>query len=115
VVGTPDFVCDVLERDTLRRVRIARFVTEGMTPERLQKMVTDCIRLADGEDFFRQGRMNEISTARRLFVRLGVLRYDFSCADLARHMKMSRSAVSRMVGGSARIDRLDYLLEMMGL
>ncbi|MFP4164652.1 MAG: transposase [Chitinispirillaceae bacterium] len=66
-------------------------------------------------DLFIRGRRNLRSRIREQFVLQGIFRYEFSGADLARYMGISRSAVSRMVenaaGGSKRMENVHRILE----
>ncbi len=65
------------------------------------------------EDIFRQGRLNELSTARQLFATIGHCYYQFSCTDIAKYLKITTSAVSMMISRSNRITELNYLKEMI--
>lgn len=59
------------------------------------------------DDLYLQGYRNRISEVRETFVLLGVYLFEFSGADLARYLGITRSAVSRMISRCAASMRQD--------
>ncbi len=70
VIGDNAFTQNVIELDGSRRARIARHVMENLTMEGMLQKVKMSIDFGSG-DIFRQGRLNELSTARQLFATIG--------------------------------------------
>ncbi len=112
VLGDSDFTQKVIELDASRKARIARHVMENLTMEGMLQKVKMSVDFSSG-DFFRQGRLNELSTARQLFATIGHCYYQFSCTDIAKYLKITASAVSMMISRSNRITELYFLKEMI--
>ena len=91
---------------------MARYVRENITLDDMLEKVKICVDFGTG-DIFRQGKLNEISTARQLFAIFGHCNYEFKCSDIAKHLKITASAVSSMVSRSKRIEGLDFLKRMI--
>ena len=83
-----------------------------MTADQVLSIVSDAIHL-DKEEILKQGRLNDISTARQLFAVAGTLYFEFTNICLARILGVSGSAVSKMVSRSKRIVGLELLKEMV--
>ncbi len=112
VIGDKDFTQNVIELDNCRKARIARHVMEDITLDGMLQKVIVIAGIGYG-DIFRQGRLNELSTARQLFATIGHCDYQFSCTDIAKFLKITASAVSMMISRSNRITELNYLKEMI--
>lgn len=110
VIGSSEFIRMVLEKDRLRRARIARHLISGVSLEMLHEnlQISFC---SQKDELFLQGRINQKSTARELFAYAGVCRYDFLTTELAEYLKTTASAVSRMISRFGRISDRDYLLD----
>ncbi|MFP4163552.1 MAG: transposase [Chitinispirillaceae bacterium] len=87
VIGTYAFVQKVLESHGLRLTRMKLNLMRNPSAD-LEALEEKLKTLAP----FREGKVS-----RSLFVLMGVLKLEYSCADLARYMGVSRSTVSRMV------------------
>ncbi len=112
VIGDNVFTQNVIELDASRKARIARHVMENLTMEGMLQKVKMSVDLSS-VDFFRQGRLNELSTARQLFAIIGHCDYQFSCIDIAKYLKITASAVSMMISRSSRITELNFLKEII--
>lgn len=110
IIGTPDFVQDTFNKDKCRRTRIARYCTENVTFQIMHQTITALLDL-DDDMLLKQGKLNVKSTARELFVYMGKYRYDYSGAQLAGYLKVTESAISRMIKRFQNIDNKDYLLK----
>lgn len=109
VLGKPQFVKHVLQLDQCRRARIARHISENINFDIIQNQVTNLLNLPN-EALFRQGQFDVRSTARELFVSVGKLRFDFSAAQMAKHLNTSQSAVSKMLSRFTSINNKDFLI-----
>ena len=112
VVGTPQFVKQILDLDSCRRARIARHVLENVTMEKIVEEVTKSLCLPVNE-IFRQGQYDVKSTARELFAYVGKIRFDFSGAKMARHLKVTESAISRMISRFNSIECKNFFVNMV--
>ena len=110
VIGDEDFVRRTLEQS--KSIRVLRHIRENMTADQVLSIVSDAIHL-DKEEILKQGRLNDISTARQLFAVAGTLYFEFTNICLARILGVSGSAVSKMVSRSKRIVGLELLKEMV--
>jgi putative transposase len=112
IIGDKDFTGKVLAEDQCRKARIARYIRENVTLDKMLEKVRICVDI-DHEDIFRQGNLNEISTARQLFAIVGHCHFEFKCIDIARYLNITGSAVSTMISRSKRIVELDFLKRML--
>ncbi len=112
VIGDNTFTHNVIDIDNCRKAQIARHVMENLTMEGILHKVKRCVDFGPG-DIFRQGRLNELSTARQLFATIGHCYYQFSCTDIAKYLKITASAVSLMISRSNRIAELYFLKELI--
>jgi putative transposase len=112
IIGDMDFTGTVLEEDRCRKARLARYVRENVTLDDMLEKVRTCVYF-DPEDIFRQGKLNEISTARQLFAIVGHCNFEFTCTDIAKHLNVTTSAISSMVSRGKRIGELDFLKKMI--
>lgn len=112
IIGDKNFTGKVLEEDQCRKARIARYIRENVTLDKMLEKVRACIDI-DKEDIFRQGNLNEISTARQLFAIIGHYHFEFKCIDIAKYLNITGSAVSSMIARSKRIVGLDFLKKMI--
>ncbi len=112
VLGSPQFVKKILNLDSCRRARIARHVSENVTMEKVVEEVTRSLSLP-AREIFRQGLFDVKSTARELFAYMGKLRFDFSGAQIARHLKVTESAVSRMISRFDNIECKDFFINLV--
>lgn len=112
IIGDKDFTANVLAEDQCRKARIARYVRENVTLDKMLEKVRSCVDI-DHEDIFRQGNLNEISTARQLFAIIGHCHFEFKCIDIARYLNITGSAVSTMISRSKRIVEIDFLKRMI--
>lgn len=111
VLGEPQFIKHILELDRCRRARIARHVSENVTMEQIVEEVTRSLCLP-AKDIFHQGLFDVKSTARELFAYIGKKRFDFSGAQMALHLRVSESAVSRMISRFDNIDCKDFFFRL---
>lgn len=102
IIGKPEFVKQVIKLDQCRRLRIARHISENITIEKVHDKVVKLLTL-HGDDLFRAGRFNVKSTARELFAVLCKQRYDFSGVETAQYLKVTDSAVSKMVSRFSKV------------
>lgn len=109
ILGKPEFVQHVLNLDECRRARIARYISDNVSIDEIQEEVTRLLCLPK-EALLRQGQFDVRSTARELFVAVGKLRFDYSGAQMARHLNASQSAVSRMYTRFDSVQNKDYLI-----
>lgn len=110
IVGKPDFVKHVIEIDKNRRLRIARHITENVSLEKIHAEVVNVLIL-DDNDLYRAGQLNVRSTARELFVFLSKKRYDYTGAQAARHLKVTDSAVSKMITRFNNVENNLFLIK----
>jgi REP element-mobilizing transposase RayT len=108
VIGTPKFVREILERDRCNRARTARHTREDITCENIHDKIKVQLNITDDE-FFRQGRLNIRTKARLLFAYVGVIRFDYSGADLAKYLGVTRSAISRMLSRWKTVEEREKL------
>ncbi|MFP4014674.1 MAG: transposase [Chitinispirillaceae bacterium] len=111
VIGSPDFIRMILERDRCRRARVARHITFNTPLEKIHASLQLCLN-CEKEELFLQGRVNQKSTSRELFAYLGACCYDFQNTEIANYLGITGSGVSRMVSRYARISRWQYLVEL---
>jgi len=109
VIGKPEFIGQVIEQDKCRRLRIARHISEKVTFETIHEEVTRLL-LLDNESLFRAGQFDVRSTARELFVCICKQRYDFNGVQIAKYLKATDSAVSRMITRFSLVENNDYLI-----
>ncbi len=109
IIGKPEFIQDTLDKDRCRRLRIARHQSENVEIEGIHTAVENLLNL-DIDAIYRQGRSNVNSTARELFVFIGKYRYDFTGTQLARYLKITESAISKMITRFNNINNNEYLL-----
>jgi putative transposase len=112
IIGDRSFTLAVLADDQSRKARLARHLRENITLDDMLEKVRICVGF-EREDIFRQGKLNEISTARQLFAIVGHCYFEFKCVDLARHLNITGSAISSMVSRCKRIVELDFLKRMI--
>lgn len=112
IIGNKDFTVTVLGEDRLRKVRVARYIRENVSLDCMLEKVRTCIDFDPDKDIFRQGKLNEISTARQIFAIIGHIHFEFKCVDIAKYLHITGSAVSSMICRCKRIVGLD-LLKMM--
>ncbi|MFP4681810.1 MAG: transposase [Chitinispirillaceae bacterium] len=109
VIGSDDFIRTVLEKDRCRKARIARHITTGTSLDMLHELLQNSLH-SEKDELFLQGRINQKSTARELFAHTGACCYDFRGTEIAEHLKITASAVSRMVSRYNRISGREFLL-----
>ncbi|MFP4165102.1 MAG: transposase, partial [Chitinispirillaceae bacterium] len=96
VIGSIDFVRTVLQMDRCRRARIARHIITETSLRRLHENLQNTL-YSETDELFLQGRVNQKSTARELFAYAGSCCYDYRNTEIAAYLKITASAVSRMV------------------
>ncbi|KMQ49915.1 tansposase [Chitinispirillum alkaliphilum] len=112
VVGDSHFVKTVLKKDLICRAQIARHIRENITLERLHQAVIKTVGI-ENDALFIRGRANTVSTARLLFASLGSILFDYSGESLARYLRVSNSAVSRMISKSKAIPNRKLLFDVI--
>jgi REP element-mobilizing transposase RayT len=110
VIGKADFVKYVLELDRIRRLHIARHISENVYIGKIHDEVARLLVL-ENNDLYRAGQFNVRSTARELFVSICKNRYDFTGADAARYLRVTEAAVSRMLTRFRNVENKDYLIK----
>lgn len=114
IIGSDDFVQDILNKDRCRRAKIARHISENVSMTEMVKKV-EMVLFLDKDEILKQGRFDVRSTARELFVYIGKYRYDFSCAQLAFCLGVTDSAVSKMIKRFEKIEKRDFLIKEVTL
>ena len=112
VIGDREFTELVFVEDRCRKAQMAKYVRENLTLNKMLYKVKKCVDF-DIQSIFRHGRHNEISTVRELFAAIGHCDYEFKCTEIAEHLRVTTSAVSRMVSRSKRIAGFNFLKEMI--
>jgi hypothetical protein len=110
VIGKADFVKKVIALDRCRRLHIANHISENVRMETIHEKVARLLIMED-EDLYRAGQSNVRSTGRELFVFICKSRYEFSGADAARYLRVTESAVSRMLTRFKNVENKEYLIE----
>ncbi len=110
VIGKAEFVKHVMELDRCRRLHIARHISENISMEQIHDEVTRLLIL-ENSDIYRAGQYNVRSTARELFVTICKNRFEFTGADTARYLRITESAVSRMLTRFSNVENKDYLIK----
>lgn len=110
IIGKPEFIQETLKNDKCRRAQIARYKKENVTFQIIHQSVTSLLDL-DNMALLKQGKLNVRSTARELFVYTAKYRYDYSGVQLADYMKITGSAVSKMIARFSGINNTNYLLK----
>ncbi len=105
IIGESDFVRKILSFD-LQKIPIARHRKLQLDPILLHQNVCATMGI-DTEMLFRQARKNVRAYARQLFAYIGVTEYNFPSAFLARYLRVTGSAVSKMI---SRCDDVDVSL-----
>ncbi|MFP4015119.1 MAG: transposase [Chitinispirillaceae bacterium] len=113
VLGNEEFIRMILHKDSCRKARIARHMVEGITLEQIHQELRVICLCYEEKELFLQGRKNQKSTARELFAYLGVCCYDFRNTEAAEYLKITASAVSRMVSRYSGISEGDYLEKLV--
>src|SRR5690606_30190754 len=109
VIGKPEFVEKVIKLDRIRRSRIARHISENVEMERIHQKVARLLVMEE-DDLYRAGQSDIRSTSRELFVTICKSLYEFSGADAARYLRVTESAVSRMLTRFRRVENREYLI-----
>ena len=109
IIGDSNFITETLNRYWQRKNAIAERCKLSLPLETIQEKVEVHCKI-NGGDLFRQGRENEISKARHIFAYIGVTLFNYTCVQLAEFLKVSASAVSRMVGRGSTLDINDISL-----
>jgi len=112
IIGDKAFTRTVLAEDQSRKARVARYIRENVTLDDMLEKIKICVDF-EHEDIFRQGKLDEISTARQLFAIIGHCHFEFKCIDLAKHLNITGSAVSSMVSRAKRIVGIELLKQMI--
>lgn len=110
IIGKPEYIQHILELDRCRRVRLARYISEHVKLEVIHDEVASFFKL-DRNSLFSRGLSNELSTARELFVTIGKGRFDFTGTQMAHYLRVTDSAVSRMISRFDNIILKDYLID----
>ncbi|HEX3020217.1 MAG TPA: transposase [Chitinispirillaceae bacterium] len=110
IIGKAEFVKHVMDLDKLRRLHIARHISEDVKIEKIHDEVVRLLIL-ENSDLYRAGQFNIRSTARELFVSLCKCKYEFSGAEIARYLRITDAAVSRMITRFRYIENRDYLMK----
>lgn len=110
VIGKEEFVEHVMEVDRCRRSHVARHISENVKMEEIHGKVTRFL-IMENEDLYRTGQSDVRSTGRELFVFICKRRYEFSGADLARYLRVTEAAVSRMLTRFRNVENKEYLIE----
>jgi len=112
VIGDETFTQKTLEQDQCGKARILRYIKEGVSLDDMLVKITSCI-FFDKEHIHRQGRLNELSTARQMFAIVGHCHFEFKHTDIAKFLKISCSAVSKMISRSGRILGMEILKDQI--
>jgi REP element-mobilizing transposase RayT len=110
VIGKPEFVKKVIALDNCRRLQIARYISENVKMETIHEKVARFL-IMKNEDLYHIGQSNERSTGRELFVTICKKYYEFSGAELARHLRVTEAAVSRMLSRFRNVENREYLIQ----
>jgi putative transposase len=102
VIGDQDFVKKALKTDQERRLRIARYATEGWNLERLSIRVTKALGI-DATAIKDRGRDNAVSNARKILAYIAYRQFDLPVNVIARFLGVSGSAVSMMLKKGAEM------------
>lgn len=102
VIGTESFIGGILEQDQLRRNRImANRMRDPHKSIALLHAGLCILTPFEAWEIFCRGHGNSISRNRELLILLGIFQLEFSGADLASYLRITRSAVSRAVSRRA--------------
>ena len=96
VIGDPEFVKEVLDRDRERRLQIPRHRIKGITMEQFASRFSNAAGIQP-EELLRRSRGNYRSAVRRLFAYAAHRLYGFSIVDIARFLRCSHSPMSLAV------------------
>jgi len=110
VIGKPEFVKKVIELDNCRRLQIARYISESIKMETIHEKIVKLL-IMENEDLFRAGQSNVRSTGRELFASICKSLYEFSGADVARYLRVTDAAVSRMLSRFRNVKNKEYLIQ----
>lgn len=110
VIGKEEFVKKIIEIDRCRRARIARHISENIGMEKVEDEVLRLLLLRKS-DLYRAGLCNVRSTARELFAVICKSWFEFTSADISRHLRVTDAAVSRMLTRFSKVENREYLIE----
>ena len=110
VIGKEEFVKKVIDLDNCRRLQIARYVSENIKMEMIHEKITKSLFMGKN-DLFRAGKSNLRSKGRELFATICKSIYEFSGADVARYLRVTEAAVSRMLTRFRNVENKEYLIE----
>ena len=114
ILGSSDFVEKTLKQANERLEEKARVQAVGPDLERLIEEVAAYYKIG-GEDLKTASKERKISRARSLVSYLAVRKLMMSCADVARVLRISPSAVSKaVIKGRVAIDRKEIQKDILG-
>jgi len=108
IIGDSDYIQMVHQMNKNEHCRIKRHILENVSFQVIHSRINVLLNLKD-QELFNQGRLNVKSTARELFAYVAKKRFDFSNAAIARYLKVSNSAVTRMIERFGKIAQMDFL------
>jgi predicted DNA-binding protein YlxM (UPF0122 family) len=113
VIGDEEFAKEVFKQDLIRKARIALYVRNNLTLEKVADKISVGIQFT-AESIRMHGRLNEQSTFRQLFALYAHCYYDFRCTQIAQFLNVTPSAVSMMISRCNRITDLNIIKEFIG-
>lgn len=108
ILGDELFVQKIYQMNKNATSQIKRHIRENMNLEKIHDSVAALLCL-ETDTLYTQGRQCVKSTARELFAYVAVKCFDFTGADIARYLKVCRSAVSRMISRFENIAQKEML------
>jgi len=110
IVGKPEFVKQVIELDRIRRLRIARHISENITIDKIHEDIAKLLAL-NSNDLYQAGQLNVRSNARELLAYISKQRYDFTGTQVAQHLKVTDSAVTKMIKRFNNVENGTFLIK----
>jgi REP element-mobilizing transposase RayT len=110
ILGESNFVEQVLNEDELSVESKSRLHHEGWTLDRLIAWVCEHCDVQPPE-LYKRSRENPASKAKALICYLGVEKLGLTSAEIARHLKVSRPAISKWLSKGRALSRFENGLE----
>jgi hypothetical protein len=96
VIGNKEFVSRVMAADNAKRTRIARYIKEGVSIEKIAEKKAKEFGLAEGE-IMKRGKNNSRSEARKACAYVLNRLYEIPVIQFARYFNISSPAASTMI------------------
>jgi len=95
IIGSPKFIKDALKEDKEKRIRMANYVRDNWDHDKLTEFVFSRLPVSVF-DMKKKGRMNMLSTARKLYCFFAVTVLEMTTLSTAERLNVTSTAVCRL-------------------